>query len=88
MTLYRIVNDIGHSILVEVLNKLQVKFNAKKCKVMHMGTKNAKTDYILDGIILNKVKGSMYSCFWGTQVPLTCVHDCIEGQSDKGRLPH
>ncbi len=58
--IYKRVNDIGDEILLhEDLNKLHqwsVKFNAKKCKVMHLGTKNSKAEYMMDGTTLESVK--------------------------------
>ncbi len=57
---YRTINDI---VLQEDLNKLhqwsvkcQLKFNAKKCKVMHLGSRNSKADYMMDGTTLESVK--------------------------------
>ncbi len=49
--IYRTVNDIGDTIILqEDLNKLivwtpkwQLKFNAKKCKVMYLSLRNAKS---------------------------------------------
>ncbi len=57
------VNDIGDEILLqEDLNKLyqwsvkwQLKFNAKKCKVMHIGSKISNADYMMDDTILESV---------------------------------
>ncbi len=60
--LYRKINDISDEILSqEDLNKLhqwsvkwQLKFNAKKCKVMHLGSKNSKLN-IMDRTTLDTV---------------------------------
>ncbi len=59
----RIVNNIGDEMLLqEYLNKLhqwsvkwQLKFNAKKCKIMHLGSKNSKAEYMMDGTTLESV---------------------------------
>ncbi len=61
--IYRTVNDIRERILLQVVLyklhqrsiKYQFKFNAKKCKVMHLGSKNPKVDYVMDDINLDKV---------------------------------
>ncbi len=61
--IYRTVNDIRDEILLqEDLNKLhqwsvkwQLKFNAMKCKLMHIGSKNSNAEYMMDGTILESV---------------------------------
>ncbi len=61
---YRTINDIGDEIVLqEHLNKLyqwsvkwQLKFNAKKCKVMNLRSKNSKSEYMMDGTTLESVK--------------------------------
>ncbi len=59
--MYRIVNnDEDRKLLQKDLDKLyewsqtwQISFNASKCKVMHKGRSNTKSDYIMDGTILD-----------------------------------
>ena len=61
--IYRTINNIGDTIILqEDLNKLQqwstkwqLKFNAKKCKVMHLGSRNSKAEYAMEGTTLNTV---------------------------------
>ncbi len=61
--IYRTVNDNRDKILLQQhLNKLhqwsvkwQLIFNAKKCKVMHLGSKNSKAEYMMDGTTLESV---------------------------------
>jgi hypothetical protein len=62
--IYRTINDISDNIILqEDITNLQkwsetwqLKFNANKCKVMHLGSKNIKADYTMDGNTLDKVK--------------------------------
>ena len=61
--IYRTVNDIGDTTyLQEDLHKLQLwstkwqlNFNAKKCKVMHLGHRNANVEYAMNGTTLDIV---------------------------------
>ena len=61
--LYRKVNnDQDRQILQEDIDKLykwaqtwQLRFNASKCKVMHKGYNNKKSEYIMENISLEKV---------------------------------
>ncbi len=62
--IYRTINDIADEIVLqEELNKLhqwsvkwQLKVNVKKCKVMHLGSKNTKAQYMMDVTTLESVK--------------------------------
>ena len=36
-------------------NEWKMCFNASKCKVMHIGNGNRKTDYHMNGVVLEKV---------------------------------
>ncbi len=61
--MYRTVNYIAVEILLqEDINKLhqwsvkwQLKFNAKKYNVMHLGSKNSKAEYMMDGTTLESL---------------------------------
>ncbi len=58
---YRKVKDIGDviqeelKILMKLSTKWQLKFNAKTCKVIHLDSRNAKSEYTIDGTILVSV---------------------------------
>ena len=49
-----IKQDLHH--LEEWSKKWQMPFNAKKCKVMHVGKKNPLVNYEIDGVVLERVE--------------------------------
>jgi NADH:ubiquinone oxidoreductase subunit B-like Fe-S oxidoreductase len=58
-----ICSDADRAGLQEALNKLMewaslwgMRFNVSKCKVMHMGRGNTKSDYEMDGMVLEKTR--------------------------------
>jgi hypothetical protein len=58
-----ICSDADRAGLQEALNKLMewaslwgMRFNVSKCKVMHMGRGNTKSDYEMDGTVLEKTR--------------------------------
>jgi predicted nucleotidyltransferase len=60
----RVINsDADRAGLQDALNKLMdwsdmwgMKFNVSKCKVMHMGRGNVKSDYEMDSTVLEKFR--------------------------------